>query len=121
MALVMTLQSTAAVPVNNSAESVSVGPITITGTLAVPTYQSVNLASGLNTITLPTGTVSGCLVSPPTSNTQTLTLKGVTGDTGVKMPQASPFLILFDTANNPATFAITAGGATTGFTNFLFF
>jgi hypothetical protein len=41
------------------------------------------LASGFNTITLPTGgsTVQCATIVPPAANAQTITLKGVTGDT----------------------------------------
>lgn len=44
--------------------------------------QIIALSSGANTITPPTGT-QGVVIKPPSGNTVTLTLKGVTGDTGV--------------------------------------
>ena len=45
----------------------------------------VTLASGLNTITPPAGgsTPKRLTIIPPAGNTATMTLKGVTGDTGV--------------------------------------
>lgn len=73
------------------------------------------LASGANTITLPTGgsTPTGATIIPPAGNLQTLTLKGVTGDTGILMHKTDPFSISFDTVP-PASFVLTAGGTITG-------
>lgn len=73
------------------------------------------LASGLNTITLPTGgaTVSSVTIVPPAANTTSLTIKGVTGDTGIRIHNTDPTTISFHTV--PATdFAITTGGVITG-------
>lgn len=76
----------------------------------------LSLASGANTITVPSSsgiTVKGALLIPPAGNTQTLTLKGVSGDTGVALSKTEPTFISFDTP--PATFVITAGGTIAGF------
>lgn len=72
------------------------------------------LASGANTITLPTGgsTVTSGTILPPSGNTQTLTLKGVTGDTGVGLHLTDPTTIAF--AASVTTFCLTAGGTVTG-------
>jgi hypothetical protein len=72
------------------------------------------LASGANTITLPTGgsvPVAATIV-PPVSNTNTLTLKGVTGDTGVGLHLTDPAVVTL--ATTTTSFCITAGGAVTG-------
>ena len=77
--------------------------------------QLLTLASGANTITLPTGgsTVKSATLVPPTSNSQTITLKGVTGDTGIALSKTQPTVVTFDTT--PATtFVLTAGGTVTG-------
>lgn len=72
-----------------------------------------NLSTGFNTITLPLGaTVRAATIKPPTTNTQTLTLKGVTGDTGIAIHKTDPTSIAFETG--VLTFGITAGGAVTG-------
>ena len=71
------------------------------------------LSSGANTITVPTAfTVKGCIIRPPSGNTQTITLKGVTGDTGISLHLTDPQLLRFGTA--PASFVLTAGGTITG-------
>lgn len=72
------------------------------------------MASGANTITVPTGgsTPTAVTILPPTGNTQTITLKGVTGDTGVGMHLTDPFTVSLAAAT--ATFVITAGGTITG-------
>lgn len=73
------------------------------------------LAAGFNTITLPTGgsTPRGATIIPPDDNTETLTLKGVTGDTGIALHKTDPTVITFDTVP-PASIGLTAGGTITG-------
>jgi hypothetical protein len=75
-----------------------------------------SLALGDNTIPLPTGgsTPSGATIIPPTGNTQTLTLKGVGGDTGIRLNKVDPTSISFDAAALPANFILNAGGVVTG-------
>ena len=72
------------------------------------------LASGANTITLPTGgsTVVCATIVPPTGNTATIVLKGVTGDTGVGLHLTDPSSISMAAANT--TFVLTAGATITG-------
>lgn len=72
------------------------------------------LASGANTITVPTGgsTPTACTILPPAGNIQTIILKGVTGDTGVGLHLTDPFTVSL--ASTTATFVLTAGGTITG-------
>ncbi len=72
------------------------------------------LASGFNTITLPTGgsTVVACTIVPPSGNIVALTLKGVTGDTGVPLHLTDPTSIAF--ASGTTTFGLLAGGSLVG-------
>lgn len=74
----------------------------------------VTLASGANTITVPSGgsTVKGVTIIPPELNDQSITLKGVTGDTGIVLSKVDPTSLGFETA--PATFVLTAGGSIVG-------
>ncbi len=76
--------------------------------------QIINLASGANTITAPTaGTVPTALtIIPPAGNLQTITLKGVTGDTGVPLHLTDPFVISL--ATTFVSLCLTAGGTITG-------
>lgn len=73
------------------------------------------LASGFNTITLPASTgvtVTGVVIKPPTGNTTTITLKGITGDTGVALHPTDPTTLAF--ASSVTTFGLTAGAAIQG-------
>lgn len=73
------------------------------------------LAAGNNTITVPVATgvtVKGATIIPPAGNAQTLTLKGVNGDTGIALSNTDPTSIAFETA--PANFVLTAGGTISG-------
>lgn len=72
----------------------------------------VDLSSGANTITLPTGTTA-VLIIPPDTNTQTITVKGVSGDTGVRVQPDEPILLAIDQSVT-TTFVITTGGAIAG-------
>lgn len=76
--------------------------------------QIVTLASGANTITAPTGgSTPRCLtVVPPAGNTNALTLKGVTGDTGVTLGLTDPFSVTL--AAGFTTLCLTAGASTAG-------
>lgn len=93
------------------------GVETVTAAVNAASPGSVELktlASGANTITVPTGgsTVSACTILPPTGNTQTLTVKGVTGDTGVLLHLTDPTTLAL--ATSVTTFVLTAGGTITG-------
>lgn len=70
------------------------------------------LTSGANTITVPVGaTCTAATIVPPSGNLQTLTLKGVTGDTGVALHLTDPSTIAL--ASTTLTFCLTAGGTVT--------
>jgi hypothetical protein len=80
--------------------------------------ETKNLASGANTITIPPvdATVqykaTALLLLPPAGNTTLITLKGVTGDTGVPLCKTGWSLITFDTT--ATTICLTAASALTG-------
>ena len=67
-----------------------------------------------NTITPPAGgsTPKALTIVPPSGNTQSMTLKGVTGDTGILLHLTDPTTIALGSA--VATFGVTAGGTVTG-------
>ena len=89
----------------------TIGPFSIAPATPIVDTTHVTLSSGANTITVPT-TANGVVIVPPTNNAQTLTLKGVTGDTGVAISKINPTLLPFDTSP-PANFCLTAGGTVT--------
>lgn len=73
------------------------------------------LSSGANTITVPTSTgvtVVSCTIIPPTGNTTSITLKGVTGDTGIRIHNTDPTTVAID--SSVTSFCLTAGAALQG-------
>lgn len=73
------------------------------------------LTSGNNTITVPsmTGvTVKGATIVPPAGNLETVTLKGIAGDTGIAISKTDPTSIAFETA--PANFVLNVSAAING-------
>lgn len=94
---------TAVVPANAANNALSPGKTDI-----------VTLASGANTITPPTGgsTPVACTIIPPAGNLETITLKGVTGDTGVVLHKTDPSTIALNSPTN--TFVLTASALITG-------
>lgn len=90
--------------------SITVGPFTITGTIA-PVATSPTLASGDNVLNVPAN-ASGFVFNPPATNTFALKLKGATTDTGISIPKTSEFIYQFDPAAVPASIDLNAAGAT---------
>lgn len=84
--------------------------LTVDFTAAIGDRRNTDLANGANTITVPTGSTM-CVFVPPSTNTQTLTLKGISGDTGIAMAVNKPALIPLSSV---ASFVITTNGAVTG-------
>ena len=97
-----------------------IGPNTISGNSSND-YQTtaVTLSSGANTITIPSW-AAGVIIQPNTSNAVALTLKGVTGDTGIAISSTAPTLLSF-AASPPSTFVITAASTLSYTTQITFF
>lgn len=72
---------------------------------------SAALTTGFNSIAVP-ATALGVTIVPPPSSTVALTLKGITGDTGVPIDPANSTRLKW-TAGQVATLGITAGAAVT--------
>lgn len=85
---------------------------TITTDAAIDHTLTTDLSSGANTITVPS-TATAALICPPSANTETIVLKGVTGDTGVGISPSQATLITFSDTP-PASFVLTAGAGITG-------
>ncbi|HEY3526487.1 MAG TPA: hypothetical protein VGK47_09840, partial [Nitrososphaeraceae archaeon] len=65
---------------------------------------------GDNTITPPSGgTPKGVLIQPPANNATSITLKGISGDTGISLHLTNPTYIAL--ASPTATFVLTTGAA----------
>lgn len=67
------------------------------------------LAAGANTITVPTGgtTPKAVTIVKPSDNTTSITFKGVSGDTGVRLHDTDPDSISLD--SSVTSFVLTAG------------
>jgi len=72
---------------------------------------TVDLASGDNTLTVPAGTTL-VVITPPTTNTVALKVKGAAGDTGWLISKTKPTPMTYD--SGPAI--INAASAVTGAT-----
>lgn len=73
------------------------------------------LASGFNTITVPTSTgvvVTAVTIVPPAGNSTSITLKGVTGDTGLRLHNTDPTTIAIDPST--LTIGLTAAAIVQG-------
>lgn len=114
-----TLNLTSASAFTTPFGTVTIGPFNFTGTITA-LIEYLNLVSGNNSITVPTGAV-GVLIVPPTTNNVVLKYKTTSGDVGLNIPQATPALFLFDSANVPATVYVNAASNTTGQTQVVFF
>lgn len=104
-----------------STTSAAPGILQVTINIDIPTpinaISKIALASGLNTITIPTGTTL-IIVQLPVGNTQTVTLKGVTGDTGILLNKTG--VAAFQPDSSDTTFVLTAGGAISALTTITF-
>lgn len=76
-----------------------------TNTTSPADIDVLTLASGANTITPPAG-AKACTIIFPAGNTVLVTLKGVTGDTGVVLHPTDPSSIGLNSASS--TFVLTA-------------
>jgi hypothetical protein len=85
-------------------------------------FQAITLATGNNTITIPTGAIAMLLELPPTATTPpVLTVKGIAGDTGVVItPTSNPagVPLLLPLGTSPVLVINNAGSAYTA--NFTF-
>lgn len=86
----------------------------VTNAASPGSMQIVTLASGANTITVPTGgsTPTAVTIQPPSGNVISITFKGVTGDTGVRLHNTDFSVIALD--SSVTTFCLTAGSSLVG-------
>lgn len=98
-----------------------VGPITITGAVVVGETLSVQLASGDNTISVPTGSVA-VMIRPPTNGTTTIKFRTSlnSSDAGLPLNSATtPFVYRFP-STAPTSLILHASAAMTGFVTVMF-
>ncbi|HYE77355.1 MAG TPA: hypothetical protein VEI97_05150 [bacterium] len=88
-------------------------PPVLTNANAPGSAPITTLSSGANTITVPS-LAGGVVFIPPTDNASvTLTLKGVSGDTGISI-SGKAWTVLTFPATPPASFVINASGSLSG-------
>jgi hypothetical protein len=61
------------------------------------------------------------VITPPATNLVALTLKGITGDTGISLQTNQAALITFNSPSSPAAFGLTAAAAISGVVELSFF
>lgn len=91
------------------------GPMTIASVSAVGSVTDLILASGVNTITVPTG-ATAAIIQFAVGSVTTKTLKGIAGDTGIVVAKTGTVVINFDTTALPANFVINSSALDTGLT-----
>lgn len=103
----MAVKSTRKVSVVFSGDFVGTETLDDAVNTAAPVQSTLTtLANGANTITAPTG-AAACTIIPPTTNTDSITLKGVSGDTGIRIHNTDPTTVAID--SSVTTFVLTAG------------
>ena len=101
--------------------SFTLGPLVIPSSF--PSLQVNSLTFGSGTFISTTGPAGayGVLIEPPAGNLVGLTLKGITGDTGIPIASNLPTLIPFGTPTNQNTVGLTSANAITGVVTLTFF
>jgi len=111
----MAVTATRSVTITYSGDVIGTQIITAASNAAsAGSVEIKTLASGANTITIPTGgTVpTAVTIVPPTGNTNSITLKGVSGDTGITIHLTDPTTIAL--ASSVTSFVLTAGAEIEG-------
>lgn len=111
----MATTSSRAITIVYSGDTVGTEPLNAASNTASPgAVQIIALSSGANTITVPTAVgyaVTGCTIVPQAANVNALTLKGISGDTGIFLHLTDPTSIGIDPVHSP-TFVINAAATT---------
>jgi hypothetical protein len=100
----------------------NLGPLTIISAFTSLEILSLTFASATFISTTGPAGAYGVLVEPPSNNLVNLTLKGITGDTGLPTFTNTPQLLTFGTPANAQTVGITsAAQVTAGVVTLTFF
>lgn len=101
---------------------VTIGPLTLTSSAANGQIQELVLQSGANTITVPTAPApKGMLIVLPSDNSATVTLKGVSGDTGLVLSDTGWCFIPFKSGSVPASFVLNSSATQTSKYTYIYF
>lgn len=98
----------------------TIGPLTITGSATIGEIWEGTLASGDNTIAVPTG-ATACVITPPTANAVQLKLRTNrnSSDGGLEIGLTAPVVYPFGTTA-PTSIIINAASLTSGLTEISF-
>ena len=99
----------------------TLGPLTINSSFGSLQVTSLTFGSGTFISTTGPAGAYACLIEPPSGNTVQLTLKGITGDTGIPIAANLPTLIPFFSPSSANTVGLTSAGAITGVVTLTFF
>jgi hypothetical protein len=98
-----------------------VGPLTISSTFTSVQINSLTFGSGtFITTSSPAGSY-GVVIEPPSSNLIQLTLKGITGDTGIPIASNQPTVVSFFNPTNANAVGLTSAAQITGVVTLTFF
>jgi hypothetical protein len=96
------------------------GPLTVAPSSSNDYEEyTITLANGFNAIPVPSW-AAGCLIVPASTNAVPMTLKGVTGDTGIPLSLTDVHMINF-AVTPPSSIGITSTGAGATVTTFIFY
>lgn len=112
------MAATASVTVSGSVTgqargSTTIGPIVISSAAAVGQVVDVVLQLGANNFIPPAG-ATGVLITLPITNTNIVTLKGVTADTGIAIGKTTTQFLSWDPTAVPANICLTSAATQTG-------
>lgn len=96
-------------------------PLTISSTFTSVQINSLTFGSGTFISTTGPAGAFGVLIEPPSGNLVQLTLKGITGDTGIPIASNAPTLIPFFNPATTNTIGLTSASAITGVVTLTFF
>jgi hypothetical protein len=112
------MTATATITLSGTLDDAPSGSKQFAGTLssaaACPATLLVALSTSFAAITVPTlPAPTGVMIKLPAGNTHEVTLKGVTGDTGIKIGKTGWTVLSWDPASIPTTFGMVAAGTVT--------
>lgn len=113
-----TSKTTLGVEINLDSELATIFDAELYNAHSPATAQLLTLASGANTISATNcpaiASAGGVVLVPPSGNTIAVTLKGISGDTGIALSLTAPTFLSFAVVP-PTSFVLNAGSQLTGY------
>lgn len=113
------MAATAAITISGTITGLPTGARTfassISSAAANGQVTEVVLQSGANTITIPaTPAPTGCVIQLNSANTAVVTLKGISGDTGIAIGKTGTTVLTWDPTALPGSFVLNSAATQTG-------